>query len=240
MTDNAQALVGLFKTEPTARLSEPFNGLSRCPHCRSAKPTLRLSGLMYREINPGKLEQEAWATYQCTSCYNPINFLTTAQFFGEPSDQLRYFQQYKPPLLKMQPDGTDDFSDWPERARRYMEQAVDTLHAPDAAVMLAGSAVDAMLKEKELNHGSVYVRIEKAVKEHLLTREMGEWAHSVRLSANSPRHADIDAPHASAEEASASLDFTKALGLFLFVLPARVKRGKEAAEQAADKASDAE
>jgi hypothetical protein len=129
----------------------------------------------------------------------------------------------------MLPDSHHDFDDWPERAQIYMTQAVESLSAPDGAVMLAGSAVDAMLKDKGFTEGSVYSRIEAAVKANLLTHEMGEWAHSVRLSANNPRHADINSPHASPSEARSSIEFAKALGQFLYVLPERVRKGREAA-----------
>jgi hypothetical protein len=125
------------------------------------------------------------------------------------------------------PKNVDD--DLPNRARRYLEQAVQSLHTPDGAVMLAGSAIDAMLKEKGLVTGSVYARIEQAVTEGILTKDMSEWAHAVRLEANSPRHADLDDPHATPLRAQQVVDFATSLGDFLFVLPARVRRGLDAA-----------
>ncbi len=118
-----------------------------------------------------------------------------------------------------------------------MRQAVEALFAPDGAVMLAGSSVDAMLKEKGYKDGSVYKRIEAAVGDGLLTKDMGEWAHAVRLSSNSPRHADLEAPHATREEAEAAIEFVRALAQFLFVLPARVARGKAAADKSVAEAN---
>ena len=95
--------------------------------------------------------------------------------------------------------------------------------------MVAGSAVDAMLKHLGYESGSVYARIDQAKSDGLLTSGMAEWAHSVRLGANRPRHADKDAPHVSPAEARQSVDFAEALGNFLFVLTARVNRGIEEA-----------
>jgi hypothetical protein len=115
----------------------------------------------------------------------------------------------------------------PQKARTYLRQAIASLHAPDGAAMLAGSAVDAMLKAKGLESGSVYSRIDEAVRQNILTREMGDWAHEVRLGSNRPRHADEQDPHVTHEEAKQSIEFTKTLGVVLFVLPSRVaKRGK--------------
>jgi hypothetical protein len=98
--------------------------------------------------------------------------------------------------------------------------------------MVAGSAVDAMLKELGYVEGSLYTRIDKAVDEHKLTQGMGDWAHEVRLGSNRPRHADKDRPHASPKEAEQSVEFAEALGYFLFVLNKRVERGTEAAKKA--------
>ena len=38
--------------------------------------------------------------------------------------------------------------DIPERPRTYLKQALESLHAPSGAVMLASSCVDAMLRAK--------------------------------------------------------------------------------------------
>ena len=112
----------------------------------------------------------------------------------------------------------------PIRARRYLEQARDTTHAPDGAVMLAASSVDAMLKEKGYTDGSLYNRINQSVKDHPITAEMAEWAHEVRLDANDQRHSDLNADHAGIKDAERVTEF--ALAEFLFVLPDRVKRGR--------------
>jgi hypothetical protein len=105
----------------------------------------------------------------------------------------------------------------------------ETLHAPDAAAVMAGSAVDAMLKAHGLEAGSLYARIDEALTKNLLTQGMADWAHNVRLGSNRPRHADKDKPHVSPNEAKQSVEFAEALGNFLFVLTARVNRGLKAA-----------
>jgi hypothetical protein len=116
--------------------------------------------------------------------------------------------------------------DLPPSARRYLTQAIDTLHAPDGAVLLAASAVDAMLKAHGLVSGSLHKRIGQAAEQRLITEEMAAWAHEVRLGANDARHADDDHPHHEREEAERLIEFATALGEFLFVLPAKVARGR--------------
>lgn len=127
------------------------------------------------------------------------------------------------------PDAKTAHEDIPEPARTFLQQAFETLHAPDAAAVMAGSAVDAMLKKHGLEAGSLYARIDEALTKNLLTQGMADWAHRVRLGSNRPRHADKDTPHVSPDEAKQSVEFAEALGNFLFVLTARVNRGLEAA-----------
>lgn len=90
--------------------------------------------------------------------------------------------------------------------------------------MLAASAIDAMLKDKSYTKGSLYERITKARDDGLLTENMASWAHEIRLSANEPRHADEAFEGATSDEADQIIAFAKALGEYLYVLPARVQR----------------
>ena len=93
--------------------------------------------------------------------------------------------------------------------------------------MLSASAIDAMMKEIGYKDGSLYARIEQASADGVLTRQMQEWAHEIRLSANEPRHADDQFEGATPEEAEQVLQFASALGEYLFVLPARVSKWKQ-------------
>jgi hypothetical protein len=135
----------------------------------------------------------------------------------------------KAPIETLYPNARSAAAEIPDPARHYLQQALETLHAPDAAAVMAGSAVDAMLKHFGLTEGSVYSRIDQAVSQHILTPAMGEWAHEVRLGSNRLRHADAESPHVSAHQAQQSVEFVEALGHYLFVLSSRVKKGiKEA------------
>jgi hypothetical protein len=120
----------------------------------------------------------------------------------------------------------------PQRAREYLDQALRSLRAPAGAVMLAASSIDAMLKEKNLTDGSLKRRIDLAAETHLITKEMAEWAHEVRLDANDQRHSDVAAPLPTPDDARRVTEFAQALALFLFVLPARVRTGLDDAKKA--------
>ncbi|WP_240233602.1 DUF4145 domain-containing protein [Devosia lacusdianchii] len=128
-------------------------------------------------------------------------------------------------VLELFPHAKSAHDDLPLRVRTYLQQAYDTLHSPDAAAVMAGSAVDAMLKERGLEDGSLYKRIDQALKANILTQGMADWAHEVRLGSNRPRHSDAENPHVSPAEAQQAVDFAEALGNFMFVLTARIERG---------------
>jgi hypothetical protein len=116
----------------------------------------------------------------------------------------------------------------PVRAREFLTQAAASLHAPAGAVMLTASAVDAMLKDKGFKDGSLNSRIDAAATAHLITDEMAAWAHEIRLDANDQRHADEAAALPEAADAAKGIEFANALAQFLYVLPARVERGRKA------------
>lgn len=195
---------------PLIDLSE-YLLLPRCPHCSVDTPNIirlyRFDTVDFKGKNP-----RAWGCYSCSRCGGVI--IASSHRDGSF-------------IKECYPDVPAISSDLPERPREYLSQAVNSLHAPAGAVMLAAGAVDAMLKEKGYKDGTLYKRIEAAARDHLITDGMKEWAHKVRLGANEQRHSDEDATFPSVEEARHLIEFATALGQFLFVLPAMVQRGVE-------------
>jgi hypothetical protein len=184
--------------------------VSRCPHCGVGRPQVA-------QLNDyGTRGNRRWAVYTTTCCAGLLLAIGPEGVSAANA-----------PIEVMYPGVRSAAAEIPDPARRYLQQAFETLHAPDAAAIMAGSAVDAMLKHFKLIEGSVYTRIDLAVSQHILTAAMGEWAHEVRLGSNRPRHADKENPHSSAQQAQRSVEFAEALGHFLFVLSSRVKKGIE-------------
>lgn len=183
--------------------------VDRCPHCQVARPVMRLVGRHETANHSGSMPRK-WAVYCCSSCGGLVTAWSLA--FGAPV--VDYF-----------PKNTSVDEAVPERPRTYLQQAVESLHAPSGAIMLSASAIDAMLKIKGYNDGSLYERIETAANDHLITQEMARWAHAVRLDANGQRHADQAITLPTQEEARVTIDFVSAFAQFLFVLPARIDEG---------------
>lgn len=203
------------------RIGEDIRELPNCPHCGVAHPSITCMWISQMFPRATRGHASRWAVYRCTGCGNGL----LAQ--GWPNEDANNAR-----ILQIIPDAKKAHEDIPEPARTYLQQAYQTLHAPDAAAVMSGSAVDAMLKKIGYTGGSVYSRIEAAVRDHKLTENMGAWAHEVRLGSNRPRHADGEKPHVSPDEARQSVEFAEALGNFLFVLTERIKRGTEEAKRA--------
>jgi uncharacterized protein DUF4145 len=187
----------------------PQLSLGRCPHCSVATPNLQMIHQAESRDHEGS-NHRRWRIYCCGNCGGLVT--ASAPNFNQPT-------------LDIFPASTEVSEDIPERAKSFLEQAVASIHAPAGAVMLAASSVDAMLKEKEYRTGSLYHRIEQAVQDNLLTTEMADWAHEVRLDANDQRHADEEATLPNENDAQKVIDFTTAIAGYLFVLPARIQQG---------------
>jgi hypothetical protein len=207
------------RTEMNMWMDNVLRGMDRCPHCGVASPTMELIYKSDCICPPANHYGHIWGVYKCNSCKLAILAQSVLGNQGT-TDVLATYQSLSAPDIEL-----------PERVRTYLGQATASLHAPDGAVMLAGAAVDMMLKEKGYLKGSVYARIDEAVTANVLTTDMGEWAHDVRLGSNRPRHADDTDPHVSSDEAKQAVEFAKMLGHFLLVLPARVSQKAKQAKQ---------
>ncbi|MBO6692940.1 DUF4145 domain-containing protein [Parvibaculum sp.] len=162
------------------------------------------------------MPKRVWAAFACLSCGS----LVTAE--GVPGSDVNNAL-----IENIYPDMWMADNEIPAQARRYLDQARRTLASPDASVLMSAASLDAMLKEKGLADGSLFARIELAVKNGILTEGMAQWAQRVRLDANNPRHADADVPHLTGEDARRAFDFAKSIAEILYVLPGRMPLGEE-------------
>ncbi|MDD5502610.1 MAG: DUF4145 domain-containing protein [Candidatus Thermoplasmatota archaeon] len=184
--------------------------IDRCPFCNVDTPNLtKLSE--HTTINSEGENKRIWRNYVCGRCGGVV-------LANAIAGKAAFVHQIFP--------STDSVADdIPDKARAYLVQALESIHAPAGAIMLAASSVDAMLKAKKYNTGSLYSRIDQAAKDGIITKDMAIWAHQVRLEANDQRHADENADLPKEPEAKKCIDFAKALGQFMFVLPALVAQG---------------
>lgn len=194
------------------RLSSQFE-LDRCPHCNVHKPQLSNQWNATSVTDHSGGNPRNWCVYKCATCGGMVTAWVST---NDPSASAEWF----PTSLVLS-------EDVPSQVARFLKQAQESLLAPDGAIMLAASAVDAMLKLKGLEKGSLNDRIDQAANSHFITEDMAAWAHDVRLDANDSRHVDDTAEPPTPTDAKRVLDFAATLAEILFVLPERVRRGRQ-------------
>ncbi|BAU55415.1 DUF4145 domain-containing protein [Mucilaginibacter gotjawali] len=190
--------------------------LQRCPHCSIDKPHLMAVSAQFGTIDDTKTNRRDWRVYVCQRCGGPV------LAGGMPGYG----------ICEIYPNSQTVNDILPLRVREYLKQAIDSTFAPSGATILCASAVDAMLKEKGYKEGSLYKRIETAVKDSIITPDMAKWAHQVRIGANDERHSDEDAALPTIDDAKQAIEFTKTLAELLFVLPSKVSKGLDASSVA--------
>lgn len=185
--------------------------LSVCPHCGVDSPNLSYVNATSNSDYLGRII--IWGFYKCNRCAGVVIATSDSGWNGT--------------VTKSYPEIRNRLSDdIPARPREYLIQAIASRNAPAGAIMLASNAVGAMLQIKEFDSGTLNQRISSASNAHLITEEMAIWAHEVRLVANDERHPELDSDLPTTADADTAIDFALALAEFLFVLPARVKRGR--------------
>lgn len=200
-------------------------GLDRCPHCNTANPSIGRRHVFVAQPCKAALRVRGgyalqWHVYICASCGGLVG--AAVPVLPEQGNM-----PVHQPALWIVPTATTVSSDIPPAAARYLTQAHETLASPAASVLMSASAVDALLKQRGYKEGDLNSRIKKAEDDGVLTKDMAAWAHDIRLDANDERHADHDASAKTGADAARCLEFADALADLLFVLPARVKRGRQ-------------
>lgn len=196
-------------------------GVPRCPQCGVSNPLLEKVDKAHKHYtSSGYQTIEYWFfTARCSKCRKHILFYGKRDVDNHREEEAKDLW-----IIRSYPAVEQAAEELPEMAYKFFQQALESKHAPDGALMLAASAIDAMLKDKGYKDGTLYARIQAAQTDGLLTKEMSAWAHEIRLSANDPRHADDNFSGASEEEAEQVIAFVKSLGDYLYVLPARVRK----------------
>lgn len=189
--------------------------LKRCPHCGVENPHMvNTAGFK----GNSRTSDRSWGTYACSSC-DGIVLACTRQLF----DQIAAFYHQQPQDLAVD-------ASFPPRAKAFFEQAVSSLNAPAGAVMLAASAVSAMLKEVGYSEGSLFSRLEQAADDKVISEDMVQWASWVGLDKEEDDDEDDD-ELPTTQDAQRILAFAKMLGEWLFAFPERVKQGIKLASE---------
>src|SRR5688572_28133622 len=118
--------------------------LDRCPHCGISRP--RISLLQPWITAPYTGGQRWWKVYQCSTCGGVVTVQSSVE---------------NGPVVAMFPQGRTIDESIPDRARRHLREAMDTLSSPGASIVASASAVDAMLKARNYRESRLYARIDQ-------------------------------------------------------------------------------
>src|SRR5437016_5998368 len=111
--------------------------LQRCPHCNVDMPSL-VFVTEFETVNLSGQGKRYWRIYRCLRCGGAVTAWALA---------------YDHPVAEIYPSSNAISDTIPEKDRAFLEQSRNSLSSPAGAVMLAASAVDAMLKAKNLKDG---------------------------------------------------------------------------------------
>ncbi len=103
--------------------------MDQCPHCGVNTPNLYMVNDFATSSSSGN--QRHWKTYVCKRCGGVISAASSV-----PNGE----------VFEIYPSETEIDQSIPDPARSYLSQASSSIHAPAGAIMLAATAVDAMLK----------------------------------------------------------------------------------------------
>jgi len=120
---------------------------------------------------------------------------------------------------------SDAPTDCPTNVARFFEQAIDSLNSGnfDAAGIMFRKSLESATKVLSVDNANkpLMRRIDALVEGGALTKDMGTWAHEIRLGGNDAAHDDDPF---TGEEARALHDFSENFLRYSFTLPAAVAR----------------
>jgi len=116
----------------------------------------------------------------------------------------------------------------PDRPRKMLQGAGDSLSAPVACVSASVRAVEAMLAEKGYRERKIGLMglIKAAVADGHLPGVMADWALEVREIGTDTHTDEVPAPLPSAEDARRAFIYAKTLAEYLFEMPAVIARNR--------------
>ena len=201
-----------------------------CPHC--LKENAVLSSITEAPLVPGVYS----VVFQCQSCLKLLIAEIQTGSHSSPekqanntiypiearsADRMHVLRTYPKKIALDAPANT------PERAAKFFIEAKDdfTRGRYETSAMNCRKVIDIATKVLHLKEEDKLVRRISALRETgLITQEMADWAHIVRIDTNGAVHSDEEF---TADEVDQLLKFTEVFLTYSFTLPAMVKAKRE-------------
>jgi hypothetical protein len=210
----------------------------KCPHCL-AMAQFRIIGYSPFPIDPqapGKLTVSLGTC--CPGCYMPVAVLARSPSDIVPATRNSFLQKLQNIIStsdRLENHGLEHVDHWP----KPLEPTVPD-HVPDAVtkaflqaernfVVEGNEEAAGSMYRRSLEiglsvahptvNGTLAQRIKALVKSGTLTKEIGEWADSIRLIGNDAAHADT----VTRDDLKMARGFADAVLRYIFTLPEQVK-----------------
>ena len=169
----------------------------------------------------------------CPVCHNPLAIVVASatnptELRGnlQASASHKIIAIYPKAKISRSPD------DVPEASAKAYIQGADSLkdRRTTAAVAMFRRTIDVATKQysDEIQAWNLEKRIDKLAAAGLITKDLQQWAHKIRLEGNGALH-ELDEP--TFEQATELELFTELMLTYLFTLPAKIRVNLEAAEK---------
>ena len=201
-----------------------------CPHCLKERAVMRY-------INQAHLRQGCYSlVFQCNSCFKLLvaevetDIQSTPEGYAESqfypvilnsNPRFRVLSTYPSKKTFSAPEAT------PDRAAKFFIEAKDDFSRGryETSAMNCRKVIDIATKNLQLKEEDKLVRRISALRETgLITQEMADWAHIVRIDTNGAVHSDEEF---TADEVDQLLKFTEVFLTYSFTLPAMVKAKRD-------------
>ena len=203
-----------------------------CWHC-GVRAGMELVGKPQRS----KMETEDptfwFALMACRECGWPsICLLEGEKVDYPPSEAFKAEERYLPHTwLPLRPMGKE-YEDVPKDIASAASEAYScfSINANRAAVLMARTAIEATAKDKQITDGSLYNKIDAMAKKNIITDQLAEEAHEIRLLGNDMAHGDLAEP-VTEEDASDILGFLDSVMDYVYQQPMALQKRRELREK---------
>jgi hypothetical protein len=176
---------------------------------------------------PNSAKRLNFDVYKCENCTGFVHVFWSAREFGHGFGRGLYSFKVLPWPIDAKPEPSED---WPDGMKRFWIQAHDSLANEnwDAANLMARSAVQFVVRDKNAIDGVLKVQIDDLVSKGVLHPLMKDWADEVRLLANESAHPTAPIPlEVTPQDARDIVNFLDLLLFYLYDLPKQIENYRQ-------------
>lgn len=197
-----------------------------CPHCCTKKSGFTIHGVSARS----HVDHQIWhTTCICNHCGEAVLVTTKNNGLDNPAEQnWDILKNGAICRIVPKPEKIEAPDHLPDAVRIAFIEGCEILNtAPSMATTSFRKALELGLKDlsPEIEAWKLEKRINKMAEMGLLTSDLSEWAHQLRLNGNEAVHeGEVDASkQALIAEAKSTRELTKFVLTYLFTLPGQIK-----------------